>query len=298
MCSELALRSECTKDVIYHANCGQGVMNLTDEELQSYTHEKLLRHCLQLKIEYNEYVVSSQQMEKLLEDELEDMKTKFKAAELRSQQAVLDAERYQKRQETERGESAKLEETLRHEVNWLRDKCEKQREEIRRLEQRNDDLERRDRCNEQLALDLEQKWNVSIEKIALLENELYERQVAAEEMYRLRDDLKSERPLLVVEPLRVERQEETPEEPLPGPSSPKLTMRRALEFAPTPPDTGRDAWGAENKPSAVQKPCQSNKGLTGCVNRIVNDLMLKVDRLEHILSDMRIQQTRNSGHFS
>lgn len=90
-------------------------------------------------------------------------------------------------------------------------------------------LETSERNKEYLASDLGSKLDHAIEKIAMLESELYERQVAAEEMHRLREEQlrTTERPRLIVEPLRNDP-EILPDEPSPGPSKEEFKMSKYL----------------------------------------------------------------------
>lgn len=132
--------------------------------------------------------------------------------------------RIQDRQDESRAQWVQVEEQLRRENAQLKEQCDLQKERIRKLEQRNDVLETSERNKEYLATDLGSKLDHAIEKIAMLESELYERQVAAEEMHRLREELRTtERPRLIVEPLRNDP-EILPDEPSPGPSKEHLTL--------------------------------------------------------------------------
>lgn len=95
-------------------------------------------------------------------------------------------------------ETVKIEEVLRNELKTVREERDYGRIQIRLLEQKNDDLERSQRNNQQEMKDLMLKvflfysliytlqLNNAMERTTLLENEVAEKQAANEEMYRLR----------------------------------------------------------------------------------------------------------------
>lgn len=105
----------------------------------------------------------------------------------------------QERAANEKREAIKVEEALRKELQIAKEELEAGKTRIRLLEQKNDDLERADRNNQQEMDDLMTKvlslflllsqliqLNGAIEKTSLLENEVAEKQAANEEMFRLR----------------------------------------------------------------------------------------------------------------
>ncbi|VDL84585.1 unnamed protein product [Nippostrongylus brasiliensis] len=231
-------------------------------------------------------------MEVMMEREIEDAQREAKATAAKLHQVTVEAERAHNKSEAEKREFLKIEEALRREVTILRTEQESNRARIRELEQRNDDLERHERNNQQEVTDLERKVNEMTERLTLLENELAEKQTTAEEMYRLREEMRaSERPLLMVGPLRAERVDDTPEEPTPveKPKSDILTLSVVSSAA----ETTERINGVANKTKIVVKPTRTDgKGFASCVNRIVKDLMVKVDRLEGILTGLRVQSVR------
>lgn len=200
-------------------------MDLSEDQIRGLPHHELLGHFLQMREEFNEFQTSSAEIEKMMDSELDDLKTQLKKAETRVQQMTTEQIRNKDRQDDSRVQFAQVEEQLRRENSHLHEQCESQRERIRKLEQRNDVLETSERNKEYLASDLGSKLDHAIEKIAMLESELYERQVAAEEMHRLREEQlrTTERPRLIVEPLRNDP-EILPDEPSPGPSKEEFKM--------------------------------------------------------------------------
>lgn len=267
-----------------------------------------------MREEFNEFQTSSAEIEKMMDSELDDLKTQLKKAETRVQQMTTEQIRNKDRQDDSRVQFAQVEEQLRRENSHLHEQCESQRERIRKLEQRNDVLETSERNKEYLASDLGSKLDHAIEKIAMLESELYERQVAAEEMHRLREEQlrTTERPRLIVEPLRNDP-EILPDEPSPGPSKEEFKMSSEdvfMEDVQHHEDVRMEETIAkidevridDNK--NIQEKSQrvsTGTGAGACINRIVKDLMTKVERLDSILSTIRVSNNssnNNSSHLT
>lgn len=281
------------------------------KSLRKLTNEQLIERLLHLKglhekdaREFEEYKMSSQELETMMEREIEDAQRQAKAAATKLHQVTVEAERAHSKNEAEKREFLKIEEALRREVTTLRTEQESNRARIRELEQRNDDLERHERNNQQEVADLERKVNEMTERLTLLENELAEKQTTAEEMYRLREEMRAaERPLLMVGPLRAERIDDTPEEPTPIEQQKNKLDHLAMSVVSSA-EISEKSNGASivnitpkgPNPEVPLTPVSlsgtDGKGFASCVNRIVKDLMVKVDRLEGILTGLRSQSVR------
>ncbi|KJH45072.1 hypothetical protein DICVIV_08889 [Dictyocaulus viviparus] len=255
--------------------------------------------------DFEEYRTNSQEMELIMEREIEDAQREAKSAAAKLRQLQIDAGRAQSKSEEEKRDFLRIEEALRREVSLLRAEQEGSRSRIRELEQRNDDLERHERYNQQEVADLERKVNEMTERLTLLENELAEKQTTTEEMYRLREEIRAnDRPRLVVGPLRAERTDDTPEEPTPGTMKEHKSIQKVHAIGSTEVNQKNnisymnalnDEPNNSGNSKILMNPLVSaadGKSFASCVNKIVKDLMVKVDRLESILTGLRVHSFR------
>lgn len=82
---------------------------------------------------------------------------------------------------------------MQRELESLRSSEKKLREQLRDMELDNDDLEKSEREKDSSLQDLENRYNKSLERIALLEEELVMKAQMEEEVQRLKDELRGER---------------------------------------------------------------------------------------------------------
>ena len=81
---------------------------------------------------------------------------------------------------------------MQRELESLRTSEKKVRGQLRDMELDNDDLERSEREKDSSLQDLENRYNKSLERIALLEEELVTKAQLEEEVQRLKDELRGE----------------------------------------------------------------------------------------------------------
>lgn len=274
---------------------------MTDENntmtLSALSREKLLEKLLYYKDQYEheceefeEYKQSSQEMEQMMENEIEGLKKELRETQREKGRLETELDRSMTRHEHEKREQLKIEETLRKECNELRIERDRLRIRVRDLEQKNDDLERSERNNQQLLEDLEKKLNETVERTAILESELLEKQLNSEEVYRLKEELRcaAPRPRMAVEPLRIER--------VSGSSDNEMDAENAEEFRKSSRQRGC-MKSSEIIPLNVSTPLQTpppsstqSTRFPFGVSRIINDLLTKVDRLEGMLTSIKPSQ--------
>ncbi|XP_071954600.1 nuclear distribution protein nudE-like 1-A [Antedon mediterranea] len=147
------------------------------------------------KEDFEEYQISSRELEAELETQLEHAEAKIKDLTSSNQRQQMEVESLKERLEvSQRGflkQINELEDTLAQ-ITAIKDELQKY---IRELEQSNDDLERAKRTTVVSLEDFEARLNHAIERNAFLESELDEKESLQITVQRLKDearDLRSE----------------------------------------------------------------------------------------------------------
>ncbi|GMT24593.1 hypothetical protein PFISCL1PPCAC_15890 [Pristionchus fissidentatus] len=290
---------------------------MTTEMLSKMSNESLVEHLLAYKDryetlseEFDEYKSSSMEMEQMLEKELQEAEKARRTAESERDGVKRELERVTIRADADKRESCAIEERLRVELAAARSALDAARARIRTLEQANDDLERRDRNQEQMLEDLSKNLESTIERAALLESELAEIHYQTESASRTREELRSERPRVAVEPLRMERIEHTPEDTPEEerkafaamhiddrmevdeahPSTSMECMQHVqqvqpMQLPPSPVSQGEGECAASG--TAVEEEGKTRRPFTHSINKIVKELLVRVDRVENILTTLK-----------
>uniref|UniRef100_A0A914E045 Uncharacterized protein n=1 Tax=Acrobeloides nanus TaxID=290746 RepID=A0A914E045_9BILA len=128
-------------------------------------------------------------MEDLLDGEVQSLQKSNQTLSTQNSKLTQDFKRVQERLEAERKSFLSTETLLKAQSNEANTRIMTLSDKVRTLEQSNDDLERQDRINSQLIMDLQNKYAEHLERYALLENELAEIRLKNEERMQLREEL-------------------------------------------------------------------------------------------------------------
>lgn len=160
--------------------------------------EDLERKLQEARDELDEFQEGSRELEAELETQLEQAEARQR--ELLSAKTRLETENesLKARLDASQNESYLTISALQDEVAQLKAVREEVQKYVRELEQANDDLERAKRATVCSLEDFEQKLNQAIERNAILENELDEKETLQESVQRLKDEARDLRQELAV----------------------------------------------------------------------------------------------------
>ncbi|XP_031569596.1 nuclear distribution protein nudE-like 1 isoform X2 [Actinia tenebrosa] len=163
---------------------------------------------LEAREELDEFQEGSRELEAELEAQLEQAEARQR--ELLAAKARLEAENESMKEKLEAGQNeAYLTVTaLQDETAQLRAVKEELQKYVRELEQANDDLERAKRATVCSLEDFEHRLNQAIERNAILENELDEKETLQETVQRLKDEARDLRQELHVRQLEKKKPED------------------------------------------------------------------------------------------
>lgn len=140
--------------------------------------------------EFDDFQESSRELEAELEAQLEQAESTNKDLLSRIQRVEEDNETLKNKLEIQKNETYVSVSTLEEERAELMALKETLQKYVRQLEQSNDDLERGKRVIMSSLEDFETKLNLAIERNAMLENELDEKQQMGEMCQRLKDEVR------------------------------------------------------------------------------------------------------------
>ncbi len=148
-----------------------------------------------MNTQFDEYQRHSYELENELELQLKHSDEKIKDLETKNNRLVLDNDTLKSKLNELNVGTHKQISQLQEDVAKLKAVKDEMQKYIRELEQKNDDLERTNRCAMFSLGEFESKLNEALERNAILESELDEKDELAETVQRLRDearDLKQE----------------------------------------------------------------------------------------------------------
>lgn len=119
--------------------------------------------------QFLEFQRCSKELETELDMELDALKKKASEAELYNRKLGSELESVKSRYEKERQEFLSNENLLRSKLSSTEESCKELKQKLRRVEQLNDDLERRERIQAQEILDWANRYEKCLERCAYLE---------------------------------------------------------------------------------------------------------------------------------
>ncbi|OJK03426.1 nuclear distribution protein NudE [Aspergillus aculeatinus CBS 121060] len=151
----------------------------------------------QLEAELSEFQASSRELEAELEKDIEASEKRERQLKERLENLRYEIDDWKSRYKQAKSEASAAQNTLQKEITKLRDGNRTLQLKLRDIEVANDDYERQARHTTSSLEDLEQKYNMAIERSVLLEEEVkngeMERESLRIENQRLRDELSEQR---------------------------------------------------------------------------------------------------------
>ncbi|GAA5904675.1 uncharacterized protein JCM6883_003865 [Sporobolomyces salmoneus] len=137
-----------------------------------------------------DFTESSKELQNELEQELERMEKAEKGMRRELEMVQGDREEWKSKYTSALRDHTTTITHMQRELESLRTSEKKLRDQLRDMELDNDDLEKSEREKDSSLQDLENRYNKSLERIALLEEELVTKAQLEEEVQRLKDELR------------------------------------------------------------------------------------------------------------
>ncbi|VDM21561.1 unnamed protein product [Hydatigera taeniaeformis] len=153
------------------------------------------------KEEFREFQCNSKELETELETQLEMLEKNNAELQAKVERLSLEVDTDKEKHDVFVSKLNRQVTNLQDEVNTLKSEVLQQKQYIRQLEQVNDDLERSNRNALASVEDIEDRLNQVLEKNALLEVELYEKEELDVRVQRLKDEVRGEVIIFPISPL-------------------------------------------------------------------------------------------------
>ncbi|KAF9297313.1 NADH:ubiquinone oxidoreductase [Mortierella antarctica] len=167
------------------------------EELEYYkNHAQELEETLaETRYTLEEFQLSSKELEEELEKEIDSTERRYNEIKIRNEAMRQEVDDWKEKYHVAIKESNVNINQLTRQLDTLKQQTEMFMNRERELEQDNDDLERTERAAKWSLQELERKYNVALERTAILEGEVSTKAAMAEEVQRLKDELRETTPI-------------------------------------------------------------------------------------------------------
>ncbi|GAA6014436.1 hypothetical protein JCM11491_007053 [Sporobolomyces phaffii] len=181
-----------------------------------------------------DFTESSKELQNELEQELERMEKAEKGMRRELEMVQGDREDWKTKYTSALRDHTTTITHMQRELESLRTSEKKLRDRLRDMELDNDDLEKSEREKDSSLQDLENRYNKSLERIALLEEELVTKAQLEEEVQRLKDELRDLNEELAIVRSSALPNPEAPSRPLTPPGTATLPPAHSLDLNQTP----------------------------------------------------------------
>ncbi|KAG9320115.1 hypothetical protein KVV02_005243 [Mortierella alpina] len=165
--------------------------NINDELAYYKDHaETIEQELAETKFALEEFQLSSKELEEELEKEIDSTERRYNEIKIRNEAMRQEVEDWKEKYNQALKDSNTNINQLTRQLEDLRQQTENFIKKERELEQDNDDLERTGRAAQWSLQELERKYNVALERQAMLEGEVAAKAALAEEVQRLKDELR------------------------------------------------------------------------------------------------------------
>ncbi|KAG0259285.1 hypothetical protein BG011_002750 [Mortierella polycephala] len=163
-----------------------------NDELEYYKDhaEDLEQELAETKFALEEFQLSSKELEEELEKEIDSTEKRYNEIKIRNESMRQEVEDWKEKYQQAMKDSNVNINQLTRQLEELRQQTENFIRKERELEQDNDDLERTGRAAQWSLQELERKYNVALEKQAMMENEVAAKAALSEDVQRLKDELR------------------------------------------------------------------------------------------------------------